>query len=97
MVLLDQELKVTSVTHAGQQWLKRLPSGSEIALQSLALRVGKQAGEERTGHARIRLRTGEWVTARVAPVRGGSDQAGLAAITLEPTEGIELSQMLSRV
>ncbi|HEY4278985.1 MAG TPA: helix-turn-helix transcriptional regulator [Conexibacter sp.] len=93
VVLLDQALEVTSTTVPGQRWLRLMPAGSEVALQALALRARGTANEERLRRGRIRLTTGEWVTARAAPIGNGSGE-GLTSITLAPTEGSEMAQMM---
>jgi len=97
VMLLDRELQVTSITASARDWRGLMPEESMIAVQAVALRALDPAADEASRRGRIRLTTGEWLTARAAPIGGGLGGAGAAAVTLSPAEGSELVTLMARL
>ncbi|HEY4277668.1 MAG TPA: helix-turn-helix transcriptional regulator [Conexibacter sp.] len=97
VILLDRELAVASMTAQAQHWQQLLTEQSMIAVRAVAMLARHRADGEAAPQARIRLRDGAWLTARAASLDGTDDRASLTAVTLAPSDGSDLCQLLLRV
>ncbi|MGN6723535.1 MAG: response regulator transcription factor [Marmoricola sp.] len=94
LVLLDDSLRVTSISTAAEYWLAdidegRAPQGDlPFALQSLAVRAGSTMRRERM---RLRTRRGQWLTLHAEKLGLG----GQLSLILEPTRPLELAELIA--
>ncbi len=101
VVVLDQDGAVRSLTEQARFWLEQFPSdrGTGLALPAAVHAVARQAsaaadpGPLGRGHARLRLRSGVWLTLHAAVLHAdGLDNT--IAVTLAPAAASELESVL---
>jgi DNA-binding CsgD family transcriptional regulator len=98
VVVLGEDLAVTSMNAQAEHWLEELRDGPSadglpfpVHVAAMAAQASRDTDPELSTHVRLRTVRGDWLTVYASPMSGSGGRA--TSITLEPARPLQLASL----